>query len=310
VSFLSVNTAVIYIPQFLHFSHVADYSRSSLILFVFYWIYKNLRKTGWDIMNGSTNFDDIIKNAYIDTYFQPVANLSTGNIIGYEALSRGPRGTDLYMPNALIAEAKSHNRMSELDHLLRKMALVNASKRGLRKLLFINIDPVALYDDSPSENTVRRCADFGISPQHVVVEISERSAVCSFERFQKVISTYKSDGFSVACDDINCSLSNINAMSSLNPDFVKVDRQFVRGIDQNTNVNKSAELSSVISIAKMINAKVIAVGVETPGELSSLYRIGVDAAQGNLIGEPRKEFSGISQNTSKLIADLSLSNGM
>ena len=88
-------------------------------------------------MKGNINFDDIIKNAYVDTYFQPVVDLLKGNVIGYEALSRGPRGTDFYMPNALIAEAKSRSRMGELDFLLRKMALINAAKRDMHKLLFI-----------------------------------------------------------------------------------------------------------------------------------------------------------------------------
>jgi len=205
------------------------------------------------------------------------------------------------MPNALIAEAKSRSRMGELDHLLRKMALINASKRGLRKLLFINIDPVALYDDSHSENIVRRCDEFGISPRHVVVEVSERNAVCSFEKFQNVINDYKSSGFSVACDDINCSISNINTMSSLSPDYIKIDGRFVHDIDQSADVDKNVELNSVIAIAKMIKAKIIAVGVETPGELSALFHLGVDAVQGNLIGAPQKEFKGISQKAADLI---------
>lgn len=252
----------------------------------------------------SANIDDILKNAYVETYFQPIAEFSTGNVLGYEALSRGPRGTDLYMPNALITEAKSRNRMAELDHLLRRMALVNASKRGLHKLLFINVDPVTLYDDNPSENIVRRCEEFGISPQRVVVEVSERNAVCSFEKFQHIISSYKAAGFLIGCDDINCTLSNINAMSSLSPDFVKVDGRFVRGIDRTPDVSVNMELSSVISIAKMIKAKVIAVGVERAGELSTLYHMGVDAVQGHLVGTPQKEFRGITKNAGELISFL------
>lgn len=258
-------------------------------------------------MKGNVNFDDIIKNAFIDTYFQPVVNLSNGNVIGYEALSRGPKGTDFYMPNALITEAKSRNRMGELDHLLRKMALVNASKRGLRKLLFINIDPVALYDGSQSENVVRRCDDFGIPPHRVVVEISERSAVCSLDKFQNVIGSYKAAGFSVACDDISCALTSINTMSSLSPDFIKIDGRFVHGIDLSTDIDKNVELTSVIAIAKMIKTKVIAVGVETPGELSCLYRMGVDAVQGNLLGSPQKELKNVSEKALELINNLNAS---
>lgn len=255
-------------------------------------------------MTGGTNFDDIIKNAFVDTYFQPVVNLSDGKIIGYEALSRGPRGSDLHMPNALITEAKVQNRMDELDHLFRKMALVNASKRGLRKLLFINIDPIVLYNSIQSENVVRRCDEFGIPPHRVVVEFFARDALCSFDKFQKEIGSYKSAGFSVACDGINCPLSNINTMSSISPDYIKIDGRFVHEIDKSTSVDKNVELNTVISIAKMISTKIIAVGVETPGELSTLYRMGVDAAQGNLLGKPQKEFAGISEETAEIISSL------
>lgn len=260
-------------------------------------------------MVSSINLDDIIKNAYVDTYFQPIVDLSSGNVIGYEALSRGPRGTGFYQPNALISEAKCRNRMHELDYLLRRMALVNASKRGLRKLLFINIDPISLYDENESESIVRRCSDFGIPPQRVVVEVSGRSAVCSFEKFQKTINSYRKDGFFIACDDINGSFTNINAMSTINPDFIKIDGRFVHGIDKNTNVDKAVELNSVITIAKMIKAKVIAVGVETREELNYLYHRGVDAAQGNLLGMPQKEIRGISDNTVKLIEELNMAAG-
>lgn len=255
-------------------------------------------------MVGSMSFDDIIKNAYIDTYFQPIVDLSNGNIIGYEALSRGPRGTDYYYPNALISEAKSRNRIHELDYLLRKMTLVNASKRGIRKLLFINIDPICLYDVDGTENVVRNSGEFGIPPRRIVVEVSERSAVCSFEKFQNTIESYRKDGFLIACDDINCGFSNINAMSTINPNFIKIDDKFVHGIDQNTDIDKITQLNSVITIAKMIKAKVIAVGVETPQELKYLYHMGVDAAQGNLLGAPQKEIRGISEETERLIKDI------
>ncbi|HEX2938677.1 MAG TPA: EAL domain-containing protein, partial [Ruminiclostridium sp.] len=135
-------------------------------------------------MKGNANFDDILKNAFVDTYFQPVVSLSDGNIIGYEALSRGPKGTEFHMPTALIAEAKRRNRMNELDLLLRKMALINASKHNLLKPLFINIDPIAIYEGIPASSIVRRSNEFGIPSHRVIVEVSEQNALCSLDRFQ------------------------------------------------------------------------------------------------------------------------------
>lgn len=252
-------------------------------------------------MVSKTSFDSIILNAYIDTYFQPIVNISTGYIIGYEALSRGPKGSDFFLPNALITEAKAHNRMQELDLLFRKMALMNASKRDLRKLLFINIDPLAIYTDNTVENVVRRSAEYGIPPKRIVVEVSERSALCSFEKFQKAMNEYRLDGYTIAFDDISAALSNIDTVSSIKPKYIKIDGKLVKGINLAENTNKVEQLNSIITIAKMIGALVIAVGVEKRDELRALYRLGVDAAQGNLIGIPQKEFKPITEDAQLLL---------
>lgn len=252
-------------------------------------------------MVSNNNFDSIMLNAYIDTYFQPIVNLSTGSVIGYEALSRGPKGSDYFLPNSLITEAKARNRMQELDLIFRKITLMNASKRDLRKLLFINIDPLAIYTDNTVENVVRRSSEYGISPQKIVVEVSERSALCSFEKFQKAMNDYRNDGYTIAFDDINAALSNIDTVSSIKPKYIKIDGKFVKGINLPENTDKIKELSSIITIAKMISAQVIAVGVEKRDELKTLYRLGVDAVQGNLIGIPQKEFKPITEDARILI---------
>jgi len=255
-------------------------------------------------MKGRANFDDILKNAFVDTYFQPIVSLSDGNVIGYEALSRGPKGTNFYTPTALIAEAKRRNRISDLDVLLRKMALINASKRNILKPLFINIDPIAIYSDDKADNVVRRSRDFGIPPHRVVVEISEQNALCSLESFQSLINSYKSDGFQVAIDNITCNFSNINAISCLSPNYVKISGRFVHQINVNYNINRISELNNVLQIARMIGAKIIAVGVENMDEIKILYRMGVDAVQGNFIGAPSKEVSSVSNKALEIIEAL------
>jgi EAL domain-containing protein (putative c-di-GMP-specific phosphodiesterase class I) len=147
-----------------------------------------------------------------------------------------------------------------------------------------------------------RSAEFGLPSKNITVEFSELSAICSFEKFQDIISTYKNLGFSIAFDDINCALSDIKKISGINPDYIKVGGRLVRGIE--TDIDKRIQLDTVITIAKMIKAKVIAVGVETSSELEMLYSMGIDAAQGNLIGLPQKEFKGISEQAKNLIAIL------
>lgn len=255
-------------------------------------------------MKGGMNFDDILKEAYIDTYFQPIVNLLNGNVIGYEALSRGPKGTEFHMPMSLIAEAKRRNRMNELDILLRKMALINASKHNLLKPLFINIDPISIYEGGKDSDIVRRSGDYGIPSHRVVVEVSEKSAICSVDRFQKIIDGYKKDGFQIACDDVTGNITNIKTISCISPKYIKISGDMVRNINLNRDVDKLTEINTVIQIGKMINAKIIAVGVENFSELETLYHMGIDAAQGNFLGEPNKEIKGISKDGTNAVTAL------
>lgn len=255
-------------------------------------------------MKGNNNLNTIINNAYIDTYFQPIVSLKNGNIIGYEALSRGPKDSEYFLPNALISEAKANNRMQELDHILRKMALTNASRRDLRKLLFVNVDPLSIYEDTDIDRIIHRSSEYGIPPRRVIVEVSEKNVVCSFERFQKLIQEYKNSGFSVALDDINCAISDINGFSTISPDYIKIGGSLVKDIDVNKDYSKEKEITSIITIAKMVNAQVIAVGIETPGALKYLYHLGVDAVQGNFIGLPQKEIKGVIPKAKLVIDDL------
>ena len=83
----------------------------------------------------------ILKEELITTYYQPIVSLQNAEIIGYEALSRGPEKTPLYSPLALIDCAKTHNRVWELEMLFRKKALERLHEIDNDKLLFINVDP-------------------------------------------------------------------------------------------------------------------------------------------------------------------------
>lgn len=250
-------------------------------------------------MSNNVSFDEILKNAFIETYFQPIVNLNDASILGYEALTRGPKGSLLFMPGALISEAKAHNRMSELDLLMRKMALINAEKRKMRKQLFINVDPLAVYEEDTGESVVRHSSDYGISPKRITVEFSEHSAVCSLDKFVNVIDNYKNAGFSIAFDDTDSPFTSIDKITRVKPDYIKIGGILISGID--TDVEKRKKLTSIITITRMTDAKIIAVGVETKNELETLKSMGVDAAQGNILGVPNNEIKGITDEVKIMV---------
>lgn len=235
-------------------------------------------------MSSTVGIDEIIEKAEVETWFQPVIDLRAGRIIGYEALSRGPRGSALHMPQAMIAEAKSRGRIGELDEVMRKKAVVTAVQSGLRELLFINVDPIAVCesDGDWGETVVSHSADFGLPPRQVVLEVSENSALCGLERFYEMLLRYRNAGYSIAFDGISTPPQQLSIIAQVAPRFVKVSGRFVRQDGSET----AGKINSILTVARAVDSKIVAVGVETPEELRALREAGVELVQGNLFGRP------------------------
>lgn len=89
----------------------------------------------------SLSFQEILTEEKISTFYQPIVNLRTGEVIGYEALSRGPEHTPFYSPLALIDAAHTAEKIWELEMLFRKKALERMREMEGDKLLFVNVDP-------------------------------------------------------------------------------------------------------------------------------------------------------------------------
>ena len=92
-------------------------------------------------VKGMELFESILKEERIMTMYQPIVNLRSGEVIGYEALSRGPEHTPYYSPLALIEKAHEIGKIWELEMLFRKKAFEQMHKLSKDKLLFVNVDP-------------------------------------------------------------------------------------------------------------------------------------------------------------------------
>lgn len=232
---------------------------------------------------------EIIGKNLLDTFFQPVAELCDGNILGYEALSRGPENTKLYNPVNMISEAKCRNRMHELDSLFSSNALRNAASRGNSKLLFINIDPTA-FMESDGEPLIHP-EKYGVACESVVIEVSDATALCSLRGFQKNIAAYKEKGFKIAVDDLGSDFAQFGVLLGLYPDFGKIDRRYIQEI-QNRPENRKM-VSSLLTLASPAGTCLIAEGVENAEELDALMKIGMPAAQGNYLCRPGRRLGEI-----------------
>jgi EAL domain-containing protein (putative c-di-GMP-specific phosphodiesterase class I) len=215
--------------------------------------------------------------------FEPIVKLESRQLLGYEALVRGAPGSEFANPAQLFAAATECDALFELDCLCRRTALRAAGRLPQGAKLFLNCLPSAIHDPALQDLALRdQLARHGLRPSDVVFEISERESIDNFAVFREVCDHYTSLGFQIALDDVGVGYSSLEAVTELAPDFLKVDMSFVRGIDEDPA--RQEILKALTSIAWRIDARIIAEGIETDGELRTLRKLAVSYGQGYRIG--------------------------
>ncbi|SFB04085.1 EAL domain, c-di-GMP-specific phosphodiesterase class I (or its enzymatically inactive variant) [Azotobacter beijerinckii] len=229
--------------------------------------------------------DLILARGSLNTLFQPILSLSERRIHGYEALTRGPSNGPLHAPLPLFGAARHAGRLSELEALCRKTACQRFRERGLAGRLFLNVSPeVLLEPEHRSGRTLQLLRQLGIAPQQVVIELTEHSPIEDFALLDAALRHYRAMGFSIALDDLGAGYASLRLWSELRPDYVKIDRHFIDGIDRDPL--KREFVDSLLRMARASNARIVAEGIERPEELATLAEMGVDLLQGYLFARP------------------------
>ena len=122
------------------------------------------------------------------------------------------------------------------------------------------------------------------SPSDVVFEISEQESIGNFAIFREVRDYYGKLGFQIALDDTGAGYASLESVMELSPEFIKVDRAFVTGIDEDPS--RQELLRALQSLAQRIGAKIIGEGLDTLEELEMLQELGIPYGQGWLFGKP------------------------
>jgi EAL domain-containing protein (putative c-di-GMP-specific phosphodiesterase class I) len=228
-------------------------------------------------------FVDLVLAEDVTILYEPIVNLTTREVLGYEALVRGPWDTELHSPGALFQMAEETGLVFELDCLCRRTALRGAKGLSPGKLLFLNCLPTAIHDPSFREDALRNTLEsLRLRPSDVVFEISERESIDNFAIFREARDTYADLGFKIALDDTGVAYGSLEAVMELSPDFIKVDLSLVRGID--TDPPRQELLRALHSVAGKLKAQIIAEGIETSDELATLQGLGIPYGQGFLFG--------------------------
>jgi EAL domain-containing protein (putative c-di-GMP-specific phosphodiesterase class I) len=230
-------------------------------------------------------FMSVLLAGRVSSVYEPIVDVATKTVFGYEALARGPVGTDLHAPMVLFEAAEEHRLVFELDCLCRQSGLDGAVGLPEGTNLFLNVRPTAIHDPHFRPDTVIRTLErSGLSPRSVVFEISERESIANFTAFREIRDEYKSLGFRFALDDTGAGYASLQAVIELHPDFVKVDRSFVAGVD--TDLAKQSLVRALQSVADGIGAQIVGEGLDTLEELEMLGKLNIPFGQGWLFGKP------------------------
>lgn len=234
-------------------------------------------------------FQKIILEEKVTSLYQPIVDIKQKNIFGYEALSRGPKNSEIESPVILFTLAEEIGLLFDLDRLCRKKAIINAKGKEPGKKLFVNTFPNLIFDpEFNAKAFIKFLEKNGIPIDDVVFEITERNAIEHFNHFRKAITHYTNEGIRIAIDDVGAGYSSLEAIMELKPEFVKIDASIIRGIHQSTA--KREMLHALHVLSKSIGAKTIAEGIETKSDFEVIEQLGVDYAQGYYFAKPGLPF--------------------
>lgn len=227
----------------------------------------------------------IINNNLLKTVFQPIVSLQTGDVIGYEALTRGPSDSKYGNPEMLFDVAKTHDLLWELEILCRANAIKAFSSFQSDKLLFLNVDPAVIRDEHFIKGfTKDLLIEHNISPMSLILEITEKTSIDDYTNFNEVINYYKSQGYKIAIDDVGTGYSGLSTIAKTRPYYIKMDMSLISNITRDNY--KKAIVKSFVEFANTTNTKIIAEGIEDICDLRTLIEIGVHYGQGYLINRP------------------------
>lgn len=228
----------------------------------------------------------IIANEDIATLLQPIVNVEKRDVFGYEALSRGPSASPLHPAQMLFETAERCGLTLALETLCLRAAASSWSEQGSPNKLFVNLSPAKLLPPEFRPDQLRELIRTnGLKASDIVIELSERYPTADPAELLKTLSWLKDEGFLIAIDDLGSGYSGLKLWSELKPDFVKIDRHFIRDIQD--DLVKREFLRSVVELADRIGCRLIAEGVETDAEFQVVSGLGISLIQGFLFGRPK-----------------------
>jgi len=235
----------------------------------------------------SSAISAVIEANWLTPVYQPVIDLSSGNVTGYEGLVRVPRESTFAHTGALFDAAEVAGRVTDLDRAALEVVLRGAVNVSENLDLNLNVSPRTLESGEFNATVLLAILKrHNVRPERVVVELTEREAVQNPDKLRGVMQSFQKAGIRIAADDVGAGNAGLRLLSQFKFDIVKIDLSLVQGARQDQTMSV---LTSLVQLANRWGAVTIAEGVETPTQLRTIRKLGITSGQGYLLGRPAAE---------------------
>jgi EAL domain-containing protein (putative c-di-GMP-specific phosphodiesterase class I) len=209
--------------------------------------------------------------------FQPIINITTGKVEGFEALARFT-AEPVRGPAAWFAEAQDVGLGNELETAAVSGALAVFPEMPADTYLAVNISADTLAEPGFAHVVAQ------VPPERLVLELTEQELITDYDHVNDVLEPFRRQGVRVAVDDAGAAHAGLTRILRIAPDALKLDRDIIRSVD--ADPARRALVTASVSFAREVGMTVIAEGVETAAELETLRTLGVTSVQGFHLARP------------------------
>ena len=207
--------------------------------------------------------------------FQPIVALRDARVVGYEALARFPGGRS---PNEWFDDASHVGLGPELELTVARECLASLGRIPDDAYMAVNVSPEAMQRDELEALCLRH------DPHRIVLEITEHTYIEDYDALMESTKRLKRLGVRFAIDDAGAGFASLRHVLRIRPDLIKLDGSITRNIDRESAHQSLA--SALLIFAQGTAAAIVAEGIETEAEASTLRQLGVAFGQGYFLGVP------------------------
>ncbi|UPK35332.1 EAL domain-containing protein [Bradyrhizobium sp. 186] len=229
---------------------------------------------------------DAIQNDVLRPYYQPLIDLSSGRITGFEALVRWPHAErGMVSPAEFIPVAEETGLINPLGGLMLRRACLDAATWPDDVRVAVNLSPLQFRSGNLLSVVTDALKHSGLPPRRLELEITETLLLEKSAQVLATLHALRALGVRISMDDFGTGYSSLSYLRSFPFDKIKIDQAFVR--DLGANREAQAIIRSIVSLGKGLGVTITAEGVETEAELSCLRAEGCDEGQGFLFSKAR-----------------------